>query len=412
MNRPKTLSRSIVQVTYVALLALWACADGADTPGDGGVREASINLDPAVVIGEIDGDPAYLFGDVRTIAVDDERRVYVGDRIGATIRAYSAEGTMLGQVAAEGEGPGEIYGWPADLSFGPGGDLYVRDGSRITVLTNSRDGGIADSVASLSRVPGYGNLSYSLSAVGDDGAYYYPDGLLRIEERPRFFYSVFRGGEATGDTLEVPYHEGMNGQRRAFYRLGPGGGRMVEGLSHVPFAPVPTWGVTARGTILSSDGQSNQLLETDLAGDTVQVIVLEGGAPRQIPTAERADSLRALEARLDSIPVPLEEVMNLGKNVAERLLPEVLPTVVSIHVAEGGLIWVERWPTEGSAASRFYDVFDATGEHKAFVSLRAPLLSEPSPFFGRRAIVGVVRDEDTGVDRVVRFDLADLRQPE
>ena len=218
---------------------------------------------------------------------------------------------------------------------------------------------------------------------------------------------------------QVPPQKGRVWQRPspAFYDLhnvpprrylDPGNGRMVDGLNRVPFAPVPTWDVTPRGTVLSTDGSSNQLLETDLAGDTLRVLVLGGDASRRIPTEERDDSLRALEERIDSLPVPIEEVLNLGENVAERRLPEVLPTVVSVHVAVGGLIWIERWPPVGSGESRFYELFDSTGEHQAFISLRAPLVSEPSPFFGRRAVVGVIRHTDTGVERIVKFSLPEF----
>ena len=257
-------------------------------------------------------------------------------------------------------------------------------------------------------VPGYGDLTFSRSRVGEDGAYYYPNGSYRIGERPRFYYNVFRGGEVTGDTLTVPYHHGMEGQRTAFYRLGPGGGRMVDGLNRVPFSAVPTWAVTPRGTVLSTDGSSNLVLETDLSGDTLRVLTLGDTKVRPIPSAERDDSLRALEERIDSLPVRLDEVVNLGENVADRRLPEALPQVVAVHVAMDGLIWMERWPPEGSGESRFYDVFDSTGMHLASISLRAPLVSAPPPFFARNAVVGVVRDPENGVERVVKFSLPEL----
>ena len=240
-------------LAIAAALSLAACVGEDRQFAEGDPGAPHFVLEPTVIIGEVDGDPVFLFGDIRAIATDDDGRVYVGDRIGATIRAYSATGDFIGQVAQEGEGPGEIYGWPADLSFGPDGELYVRDGSRITIFAGSGSDGPTDSLANTWTVPGYGDLTYSRSRVGEDGAYYYPNGSYRIGERPRFFYNVLRGGEVTGDTLTVPYHYGMGGQRTAFYRLGPSGGRMVDGLNRVPFSALPTWGVTPRGTVLSTD---------------------------------------------------------------------------------------------------------------------------------------------------------------
>ena len=76
-----------------------------------------------------------------------------------------------------------------------------------------------------------------------------------------------------------------------------------------------------------------------------------------------------------------------------------------MRVATSGLIWVERWPAEGAGESRSYDVFDSAGARLASVRLRAPLASDPPPFFSRRAVVGVTRDPETGVGRVVTFSL-------
>lgn len=388
-------------------LLLAACGQERQPSKEGGPAAPGPGLDPVAVIGEVQGEPNYMFGDIHSVAVDDAGNVYVGDRIGATIRAYSADGKFIEQVAREGHGPGEISGWPSDLTFGPGGKLYVRDATRITVFAHSARTGVADSVVTDWLVPGYGNLTSARSRVDEDGAYYYPDSAFRVDEAARFFYEVFRGGKLTGDTLEVPHYDGAEARRTAFYRINAGGGRILHGLSHVPFAPIPTWDVTERGTVLSTDGTSNRLLETD-RGDTVRVLTLEGAEPRRISPAERADSLKALETRIDSLPVTLDKVVNLGKNVAHRRLPEFVPSVVSLRVATGGRIWLERWPAAGADQTRSYDVYDSTGTHLASITLRAPLADDPPPFFGRHAVVGVIRDPQTGVNRVVTFTLDGL----
>lgn len=389
--------------TSVVIALLAGCNDES-VRDDSGFEGRSIRLDPAVIVGDVEGDPAYLFGDIRSVAVDDEGRVYVGDRIGATVRVYSPSGRFLKQIAQAGQGPGEIDGWAADLSFGLDGKLYVRDASRITVFAPSSTGWIADSLAATWRVPGYRNLLSDRSRVGEDGTYYYPSvGLTRLSEPPRFSYYPLRRGEATGDTIAVPFYPAVAAQRDAMFRIGGGNLRMVQGLSHVPFAPVPSWDMTFAGTVLSSDGRSEYLLETGPAGDTLRRIRVgrAGGSP--IPAREREDSLRALEARIDSLPVTLGEVINLGEGVADRRLPEVLPAVLAVHVAMDGSIWIQGWPPEGAADSRLYDVFDTTGVYEARVILQAPLVPDPPAYFGRGRVVGVIRDLETGVERVVVF---------
>ena len=401
MARTNSPSRPFVTLAMLALLA--ACGDD-----DAAVAEPEptrIALAPTQIIGEVDGDPSLLFGDVRSIAVGDNGTVYVGDRIGATVRAYSSDGEYLGTLAAEGEGPGELYGWPSDLTLDSRGSLHVRDASRVTTFAQSGRA-IADSLADLWTVAGYGNLTYTRSQVGADGVYYYPNGSQRAGERPWYYYEVVRDGEPTGDTLWVPDHAGMPGRATAFYQVSAGSGRMVA-LSRVPFAAVPSWAVTPEGTVISTDGASHELIETGLQGDTIRRIPLGDASPRPISAGERGDSLRALEARIDSLPVPLDEVMNLGAGVRERELPDVLPPVVAVHIGQDGRIWVERWPNEGAPDARAYDVFDRSGAFQVSLRLEAPLVSEPSPYFGRGWVVGVIRDDGTGVQRAALFRLPD-----
>lgn len=381
-------------------LATTACAAGPDAAGTDAAEV--VTIDPDFTIGLVDGDSAYLFGAIVSVAADDDGRLYVGDRIGATIRAYDGDGRYLKQIARAGEGPGEIYGWPADVTMGPEGRLFVRDGTRITVFTPAMAGDVADSVATIWRLPGYGNLSSTRSRVSMTGEYYYPGYLFMDGQLPRFFYLPFDNTGLTGDTVELPAYPSLTGRRGASYRVSERSGRSLDGLSHVPFAPLPVWDITHSGTILSTDGSRYEIVETNGAGDTLRVITGEW-KPQVIPSAEKADSARALGARLDTLPVPIDRVINLGDGVRDRRLPETLPAIIGIHIATDGRIWVERWPSEGQSDSRFYDVLNTDGVLIERIVLRAPLTRDPPPFFGARHVVGVLRDADTGVERVIRF---------
>ncbi len=392
------------RILVVSLAAVAGCGGpSSDRPEDAS-DSAWLDIPPAVVIGVDAEDPRYLFGDVRSIAASREGVVYVGDRIGATVRAYSADGEFLAEVANEGEGPGEIAGWPAALTLGAGGRLFVRDASRVTVFTPSNDGVVADSLAA-TWPWAMGNLTYSPSGVGSDGRYYYPGGSTSEGGRARVFFELLADGIATGDTLHVPGGTGLESTRPAFYRMGPRDGRIVEGLNRVPFAATPSWSVTPRGTLVFADGRSARLHEVNVAGDTVRSIALDGPLRRPVPAAERSDSLQALRSRLDSLPVPVDEVMGLGAGVAELDLPETLPEVRGLGVASNGVVWVERWPLEGEGDARFYTVLDPLGDPIAQVALRAPLLSEPAPYFSERHVVGVLRDPRTDVHTVAVFEL-------
>lgn len=180
---------------------------------------------------------------------------------------------------------------------------------------------------------------------------------------------------------------------------------ILRGLNRVPFAAVPVWDATPYGTILSSDGVSPVLIETDARGDTLRTIRLPDAPLRRIPSAEREDSLRALEQRIARVPGRLNDVEGLGEGVAERRLPEFLPRVIALHVVDDGTIWLEQWPPEDRPDFRQYMVLDRNGTVLRVVVLRAPLLGNPPRHITEQFIVGVIRDPETAVQRVVRFDL-------
>ncbi len=382
-----------------AVLLMGCVADPA--PSDGRLDEA-FPFSPDVTIGLIEGDSAYLFGNITSVAVDSAGRVYAADRMGATIRVYDASGKYLAQLARAGEGPGEISGWPADLTFDAIGRLYVRDGRRVTVFARRQSAGLPDSVAAIWPLPGWGNLASTRSRFNGSGDYYYPAELHWGNQPPRFFYLPFRNGKPTGDSLEVPSYPNITYRDEASVPMGANA-RMVYGLSHVPFAALPSWDVTNAGTLLSSDGNDYALIETNLNGDTLRTIHGPAAAPRTIPAEERADSARALESRLEALSVPIDRVMHLGPGVREGQLPRTLPAVIGINVAMDGSVWVEQWPQEGDAGFRYYDVLDPDGRFLRRVVLKAPLVQDPPPFFGTRHVVGVIRDPETAVERVVRF---------
>ncbi len=388
----------LVRVVVVGAMLLGGCDAGGPGPDAGPLPTDTLH--PAAWIGVVDGLPELMFSDITAVAADAEGRVFVGDRAGATIRMYDPWGDFLGELARAGEGPGEIAGWPADLVTDPEGRVVVRDANRVTWIDPDR--GPLERVYASWSLPGYGNLQHERSRITPDGRYLYPTALHRTGEPPRHFFLPFElgTGSPAGDTIRVPLLPGVTGF--AWYPTGPGGGQLLPGLERVPFAPTPSWAVRDDGSVVSSDGTDAPLLLTGAAGDTVGRIALPGGGPRAVPPEVRSDSLAALRARLDSVPVPLDQVQGLGEGVAEGRLPELYPGVLSVHVATDGTIWVERWPDDPD--TRLFDLLDPEGGFEARVLLAAPLVRDPPPWLGGDHVVGVVRDPGTGVERVVRFE--------
>ena len=105
-----------------------------DTIGDttvvrtlsGSVWGAEATLVPEVSIGELDGPEEYLFGSIWSLAVDDNRNVYVFDGQAQHIRVFDSAGAYVETLGGRGEGPGEFRSAEA-IALLPDGRLLVRD---------------------------------------------------------------------------------------------------------------------------------------------------------------------------------------------------------------------------------------------------------------------------------------------
>lgn len=399
MRRSTRFPRSLLALLAICIaLSLAACDRPPPEPDATGAPDA---VPVAVTIGEIAGPEEYQFGYVGGVAVDAGGRIYVSDRMGSFIRVYSPGGEFLRQIGREGDGPGE-FRHPTDLFFDEAGRLWVRDSQRATVLAPAAPDAIPDSVVGTRRFHGYTNWTSSARSRLVDGLYYYP-GYVMSQGRPaRYFYFAYDGEGLTGDTVHVPPYATLATVAPAFYRTGARGGRMVEGINRAPFELGPAWELTRRGTILGGDGRGG-LVETNRAGDTLRVI--EVRPSRGVTEAERTDSARSLQARVDSLPVPLDRVENVSPWVRRGELPDSVPAYLGVHTSETGEIWVRRWPPEGRPGHSLYHVYAPHGAFVRSVIIPVAVLVEPPPFIGRDRFVGVVRDPATAVHRVIVVEL-------
>jgi hypothetical protein len=374
----------------------------ARNEGGGAWQSDTVLADTTLSVGAVEGAAEYLFGEVRGIAVDADGRIYVADWQGGPVRAYGPDGRFLKQITAVGDGPGETRN-PTGLTLA-NGRLHVRDVSRIVVLQARAAGGVADSVVATWPLAFFTNwTSGDRSRLDPSGRYYYPHYSFRIDAPPRWFYLALDAGVAGADTLFVPSYETALGHRSASYRVSATGGRMLRGLSVAPFEPLASWDVTPAGTLISGDGAHYAIAETTLTGDTV-ALFSRTGTERTVAPDERADSMAALGARLDSVPVPLDRVEGMSERVRSRSLPDSVPAFLSVWSGEDGKHWIRRWPAAGRGGHSFFDVFDAHGIFLGVVVVPVTFERTPAPVFLERALYGVIRDPDTGVDRIVRAE--------
>src|SRR5690625_740777 len=88
-----------------------------------------------VRIGSLDGDGPDLFGNVRSLTVDDGGRIWVLEEQAQELRVFSAEGEHIRTVGRRGGGPGEFAG-ALHIDRAPDGNLWVIDprNNRVSVF--------------------------------------------------------------------------------------------------------------------------------------------------------------------------------------------------------------------------------------------------------------------------------------
>ena len=121
-STPDTVVETIGDTTIVRTLS-------------GSVWGAEATLVPEVTIGQLDGPEEYLFGSIRSIAVSDDRTVYVLDSQAQHVRVFDSLGVYVETLGRRGEGPGEFADAEAIAALA-GGRLAVRDpdNQRVTVF--------------------------------------------------------------------------------------------------------------------------------------------------------------------------------------------------------------------------------------------------------------------------------------
>ena len=173
-------------------------------------------------------------------------------------------------------------------------------------------------------------------------------------------------------------------------------------MHHVPFAGLPKWDVTPRGTVLYTSGREYVIREVDRSGRLVREF-RRADAPLRIPAAERRDSLAALRLRRDSVAnIPRSQITGVPEEVWALQLPETYPPIVNVFAAPDGLVWVRRWVPNAQSRTVF-DVFEADGRFKTVVELPANLLPDITPVLRLDAIAAIGSDPETGAMTVLRF---------
>ena len=152
--RKRTRDLRLSMVALIIVIALPALIVGISLPQE---RVPRLVGTVDLTIGSADElRDAYVFSDIRGLALDRRNNIIVADRKDHNVRVYSSAGVHLYTIGRQGQGPGDLLE-PCCIALAPNGQLWVKE---------------------------FGNHRYSGFELGDD--------------RARFLYSIRGAGNPSG----------------------------------------------------------------------------------------------------------------------------------------------------------------------------------------------------------------------
>ena len=382
-------------------------ADAIETIGDTtvvhsrseGAWGAGAALVPEVSIGELDGPEEYLFGNVASIAVDDDGTVHVLDAQAQEVRIFDSAGTHVGTLGGRGEGPGELSRGEA-IAVLPDGRLLVRDPANMRVQVFGPGPGETDEWRYNS-----GNHFTDRPLYTDSRGHTY----LFASDVSRDDASILVELAADGTPLDT-FPEPTSDHRPAVLRAEFTTESSSSSTSmNVPFSPFFTWTLHPSGHFLS--GLSTEY-RIDLAGDDGTLRIKREHEPVPVSDTERDFSREMIEDQMRQV--------DPDWSWDGPPIPDYKPPFMALHAGRDGRIWVllataasiveneDHDPDDPSSQPVIfhvrgrYDVFESDGTYLGAVEAPDEFSGYPQPVFDGDHVWAVARDE-LGVERVVRY---------
>jgi hypothetical protein len=355
---------------------------GQDSPDPGAREPENWSLvGPTVSIGEVEGDPRYLFQSVAGARRLPDGRIAVADRGQALIRIYGPDGTHQLDLGGEGRGPGE-FDYITTLMVRPPDTLVAYDSGIFRLSTFLADGTVLET------------KTFSVS-----------------EGRPEIFLGRYSNGDLAFSwidlTRQTPSDRRVNPDPMRFGRfdqegelaavLGSGTGLRRGPAGVMPFTP-QLHAFLFHDTIFHTDGLRAEINVLDPNGVSGRPIPLPvkavdvSGAEALLRAGLEAEGAEELLRRLsespsDSIPV-----------LSEVILDELGRFWVKQYDPGSDINWLGAWA--GIRGGTWW-VVNRIGVPLAWVVFPQEL--QPLAIY-EDAVIGIVRDE-FGVQRIQVFPI-------
>ncbi len=319
-------------------------------------------------IGTLEGDGPDMFGNVGSLEVDDEGRIYVYDSQANELRVFGPTGEHVRTIGRQGGGPGEFES-VIGMAWGPEGRLWLVDPGNARISLFDTTGTYLTSHRTI------GNIIISPWPGGFDRAGSFYNYGIDTEADPEDRMVLVRYDESMepADTIRLPRREGEG----EFFTLRSENSMMQ---STVPFTGGFRWRFVPQPQIWFANLSEYRIYQRALAGDTVRVISREYS---HLPVTE-ADIAAAVE-RLDWFT-------RQGGKIDRSRFPSTKPALNTFFSDDDGRMWVSPVTSEEDRG-RVWDVFDPEGRYLGQITLPFVLERYPTPLFRNRMIYGVTEDE-------------------
>lgn len=371
----------------VPLLSLVGCAGGDSRGGPPGAALWTVGPEPAVTIGEVEGDAPYLFSGIRAAAILPGGGIAVADGGTSTVRIFSPDGTFVTELGRQGKGPGEFMRI-SRLVVAPPDTLVVYDSGLFRVSRFLLSGSFLSSVE-IQAQDGYPELYLGRFSDGD-----FCLGWLRQKPLPdeaistdEMRFARFGGDGRMSDSIGT-----TTGMRRMVDRDNPG-------LTPLAFSP-HLYAALVGDSILLTNGVRPEIEVWDAHGNVARTI------PVPAPEVDPSEAWAALEQELQAHGNSYERQWFQGQ---PRDVP--IPRISMMFVDDQARIWVKEFAPltdnhirmTGYLEGGRWLVMDMDGTVAATVEL-------PAGFRIRdvrgNEVLGTVRD-DVGVERVQAYHIVD-----
>ena len=368
-------------------------------------------LRPEVSIGVFEGEDAYMFGRVRSLAVAPDGSIYVMDSQVPALRKYDVSGQYVGTLGREGEGPGEYRGPDGGLAVLSDGRVVLRDPRNARLQVYGPTG------EALATWPIRGGFNTSNPLVVDTADRVYTQMLLDPEAAvTKWRVGLVAHDGATGEPVDTfPAPEWNYEEARLVAQQASGDG-MNTSVNSVPFSPTASWAFSPYGHMIG--GLSTRYAVDQYLGDGTVLRIERVVDPIPVTQGERTEA--EAMARWDLRQTQPDWTWN-GPGI-----PDTKPPFRALYAGKDGRIWVlvhkpgERIPDDEVDASESngpnprpadrwrepvaFDVFEPDGTFLGRALAPTGFSVSPTPVFDGDRVWAVMRDE-LDVQYVTRFRL-------